>query len=82
MLVQIGLKGEELGIYEESGDSSIWISQSALPKNQPLVWYKVSFIIFYLKVFVKLQTETSHQCINCYTRFTKLILLIFTLISS
>ncbi|CAL9155385.1 unnamed protein product [Musa hybrid cultivar] len=40
---QIGLKGEELGIYEESGDSSIWISQSALPKNQPLVWYKGYF---------------------------------------
>lgn len=38
---QIGLKGEELGL--STGSSSLWASQPALPKNQPLVWYKVNF---------------------------------------
>ncbi|XP_073149105.1 beta-galactosidase 8-like isoform X2 [Henckelia pumila] len=37
---QIGLKGEELGL--SSGSSSLWVSQPALPKNQPLVWYKTT----------------------------------------
>ncbi|XP_058086630.1 beta-galactosidase 6 [Magnolia sinica] len=41
---QIGLKGEELGLYEDSsGSSSQWVSQSTLPKNQPLIWYKTNF---------------------------------------
>ncbi|XXG74073.1 hypothetical protein AAC387_Pa07g2886 [Persea americana] len=40
---QIGLKGEELGLYRAaSGSSSPWKSGS-LPKNQPLIWYKASF---------------------------------------
>ncbi|XP_075485409.1 beta-galactosidase 8-like isoform X2 [Primulina tabacum] len=38
---QIGLKGEELGL--SSGSSSLWVSQSDLPKNQPLIWYKTTF---------------------------------------
>lgn len=39
--MQIGLKGEELGLYKDSsGSSSAWISET-LPKNQPLTWYKV-----------------------------------------
>ncbi|KAJ4970437.1 hypothetical protein NE237_003536 [Protea cynaroides] len=40
-IYQIGLKGEELGL--SSGTSSQWISQSSLPKNQPLIWYKTNF---------------------------------------
>ncbi|XP_043696699.1 beta-galactosidase 8 [Telopea speciosissima] len=40
-IYQIGLKGEELGF--SGGTSSQWISQSSLPKNQPLIWYKVNF---------------------------------------
>ena len=39
--MQIGLKGEELGLYRDSSGSSLpWISET-LPKNQPLIWYKV-----------------------------------------
>ncbi|XP_047939162.1 beta-galactosidase 8 [Salvia hispanica] len=38
---QIGLKGEGLGL--STGSSSLWVSQPALPKNQPLVWYKTTF---------------------------------------
>lgn len=38
---QIGLKGEELDL--PIGDSSQWNSQSTLPKNKPLTWYKTSF---------------------------------------
>ncbi|KAA8544029.1 hypothetical protein F0562_021794 [Nyssa sinensis] len=38
---QTGLKGEELGL--PSGTSSGWVSQSTLPKNQPLIWYKTHF---------------------------------------
>ncbi|KAK0606316.1 hypothetical protein LWI29_036436 [Acer saccharum] len=38
---QIGLKGEESGL--PSGSSSQWISQSTLPKNQHLIWYKTMF---------------------------------------
>ena len=43
--LQIGLKGEELDL--SSGRSSQWISQSTLPKKQPLIWYKVksNFIV-------------------------------------
>ncbi|XP_027342633.1 beta-galactosidase 8-like isoform X3 [Abrus precatorius] len=37
---QVGLKGEELGL--SSGSSGQWNSQSTLPKNQPLTWYKTS----------------------------------------
>lgn len=36
---QIGLRGEVLGLF--TGSSSEWIMQPTLPKNQPLVWYKV-----------------------------------------
>ncbi|CAL5200286.1 unnamed protein product [Lathyrus oleraceus] len=38
---QIGLKGEELGL--SSGSSELWNSQSAVPKDQPLTWYKTNF---------------------------------------
>ncbi|KAK8645399.1 hypothetical protein V6N13_119230 [Hibiscus sabdariffa] len=38
---QIGLKGEDSGL--PSGSSSQWNSQSSLPKNQPLIWYKTNF---------------------------------------
>ncbi|KAK9153441.1 hypothetical protein Sjap_000921 [Stephania japonica] len=38
---QIGLKGEDLGLSD--GSSSQWVSNSALPKNQPLMWYKTTF---------------------------------------
>lgn len=37
---QIELKGETLDLY--TGSSSLWVS-SALPKNQPLTWYKTNF---------------------------------------
>ncbi|KAJ8768713.1 hypothetical protein K2173_023617 [Erythroxylum novogranatense] len=40
---QIGLKGEESGLPD--GNSSQWVSQSILPKKQPLTWYKTSFDI-------------------------------------
>lgn len=40
LLLQIGLKGEELDL--RGGHSSQWISKSTLPKKQPLIWYKVN----------------------------------------
>ncbi|KAK7273284.1 hypothetical protein RIF29_14333 [Crotalaria pallida] len=36
----VGLKGEDLDL--PSGNSRQWNSQSTLPKNQPLTWYKVT----------------------------------------
>ncbi|KVH90786.1 D-galactoside/L-rhamnose binding SUEL lectin domain-containing protein [Cynara cardunculus var. scolymus] len=38
---QVGLKGEALGLH--TGDSSLWVSGSSVPKSQPLIWYKTSF---------------------------------------
>ncbi|XP_020095547.1 beta-galactosidase 6-like isoform X2 [Ananas comosus] len=40
---QIGLKGEDSRLYETSDDSSEWVSDSTLPTNQPLIWYKTKF---------------------------------------
>ncbi|XP_020259719.1 beta-galactosidase 8 isoform X2 [Asparagus officinalis] len=40
---QVGLKGEESGLYGKSADSSEWTSDSTLPTNQPLIWYKTTF---------------------------------------
>jgi hypothetical protein len=37
--MQVGLQGEDLGL--SSGSVGQWNSQSTLPKNQPLIWYKV-----------------------------------------
>ncbi|KAK7341805.1 hypothetical protein VNO80_24744 [Phaseolus coccineus] len=39
---QIGLKGKGLG--PSSGSSGQWNSQSTLPTNQPLIWYKTNFV--------------------------------------
>ncbi|WVZ01924.1 hypothetical protein V8G54_022730 [Vigna mungo] len=39
---QIGLKGEDLG--PSSGSSGQWNSQSTLPTNQTLIWYKTNFV--------------------------------------
>ncbi|KAL5064200.1 hypothetical protein RYX36_012680 [Vicia faba] len=39
---QIGLQGEDLGL--SSGSVGQWNSQSNLPTNQPLTWYKVILI--------------------------------------
>ncbi|GFZ13150.1 beta-galactosidase 8 [Actinidia rufa] len=38
---QVGLKGEALGLSR--GGSSVWISDPTLPKEQPLIWYKINF---------------------------------------
>ncbi|XP_078440385.1 beta-galactosidase 8 [Wolffia australiana] len=38
---QIGLKGEELGLYK--GSSGQWSSLSSSSVNKPLVWYKTTF---------------------------------------
>ncbi|KAH0469966.1 hypothetical protein IEQ34_001524 [Dendrobium chrysotoxum] len=41
---QVGLKGEESGLYGSSSvNSSEWESLPSIPKNQPLIWYKSSF---------------------------------------
>ncbi|PKU80113.1 Beta-galactosidase 6 [Dendrobium catenatum] len=40
---QVGLKGEESGLYGSSVNSSEWVSLPSIPKNQPLIWYKSSF---------------------------------------
>ncbi|XP_058757536.1 beta-galactosidase 8-like [Vicia villosa] len=39
---QIGLQGEDLGL--SSGSVGKWNSQSNLPTNQPLTWYKTNFV--------------------------------------
>ncbi|RZB80061.1 Beta-galactosidase 8 [Glycine soja] len=39
---KVGLKGEDLGL--SSGSSGQWNSQSTLPTNQPLIWYKTNFV--------------------------------------
>ncbi|OIW08574.1 hypothetical protein TanjilG_03250 [Lupinus angustifolius] len=38
---QVGLKGEELDL--PNGSSGQWNSQSTLPKDKPLTWYKTNF---------------------------------------
>ncbi|KAK7262331.1 hypothetical protein RJT34_29899 [Clitoria ternatea] len=40
---QVGLKGEDLDL--PSGNSGQWNSQPTLPKNQPLTWYKINFVV-------------------------------------
>ncbi|KAJ4787145.1 Beta-galactosidase [Rhynchospora pubera] len=41
---QIGLKGEDMSLFDDSDDSaSLWLSDSTLPTNVPLVWYKTQF---------------------------------------
>ncbi|XP_020973461.1 beta-galactosidase 8-like isoform X2 [Arachis ipaensis] len=39
---QVGLLGEDLGL--SSGNAGKWNSQSTLPKNQSLTWYKTNFV--------------------------------------
>ncbi|PNY07301.1 beta-galactosidase 8-like protein [Trifolium pratense] len=39
---QVGLQGEDLGL--SSGSVGQWNSQSTLPTNQPLTWYKTNFV--------------------------------------
>ncbi|XP_058729818.1 beta-galactosidase 8-like isoform X2 [Vicia villosa] len=39
---QVGLQGEDLGL--SSGSVGQWNSQSTLPTNQPLTWYKTKFV--------------------------------------
>lgn len=40
---QVGLKGEGSALFEVSTDSSEWESDSTLPTNKPLIWYKTTF---------------------------------------
>ncbi|MQL82322.1 hypothetical protein Taro_014801 [Colocasia esculenta] len=37
---QVGLKGEDLGLYK---NSDVWSPSSTLPTNMPFVWYKTTF---------------------------------------
>lgn len=42
MLIQVGLKGESLGLHTVSGSSSVeWAEGSLLAQKQPMAWYKV-----------------------------------------
>ncbi|KAL6907545.1 hypothetical protein ACP4OV_002584 [Aristida adscensionis] len=40
---QVGLKGEDLHLYDPSEVSPEWVSANAYPTNQPLIWYKTKF---------------------------------------
>lgn len=40
---QIGLQGENLNLYTESGSSNEWNSVAETPLNQPMIWYKTTF---------------------------------------
>uniref|UniRef100_A0A0D9VS16 beta-galactosidase n=1 Tax=Leersia perrieri TaxID=77586 RepID=A0A0D9VS16_9ORYZ len=40
---QIGLRGEDLHLYNPSEVSPEWVSDKAYPTNQPLIWYKTKF---------------------------------------
>ncbi|CAA6662429.1 unnamed protein product [Spirodela intermedia] len=43
-IYQIGLKGEELGLYKGFNKSPLlWSSHSPLAINKPLIWYKTTF---------------------------------------
>lgn len=51
---QIGLQGEHLGVFKESGASTVnWVATSTPTKNKPLTWYKV-------KVFKRLVSTVSN----------------------
>ena len=48
MILQIGLKGEQLNLYVESGIGNVqWEKVASPPKNQALTWYKVIYMIVY-----------------------------------
>ncbi|GJN30924.1 hypothetical protein PR202_gb19270 [Eleusine coracana subsp. coracana] len=40
---QVGLRGEDLHLYDPSEASPEWVSANAYPVNQPLIWYKTKF---------------------------------------
>lgn len=40
---QIGLRGEDLHLYDPSEASPEWVSANAYPINHPLIWYKTKF---------------------------------------
>ncbi|KAL3698056.1 hypothetical protein R1sor_012132 [Riccia sorocarpa] len=41
---QVGLKGEELGFFTDSGSQSdSWVPVTSLPLEKPLIWYKTTF---------------------------------------
>ncbi|WVZ56297.1 hypothetical protein U9M48_006848 [Paspalum notatum var. saurae] len=40
---QVGLRGEDLHLYDPSEASPEWVSANAYPTNQPLIWYKTKF---------------------------------------
>ncbi|KAL2644811.1 hypothetical protein R1flu_012398 [Riccia fluitans] len=41
---QVGLKGEELGFFTDSGSQSdSWVPATTLPLEKPLIWYKSTF---------------------------------------
>ncbi|ONL96145.1 Beta-galactosidase [Zea mays] len=41
---QIGLRGEDLHLYDPSEASPEWVSANAYPINHPLIWYKVMIL--------------------------------------
>eukprot|EP00250_Pteridium_aquilinum_P030785 c42131_g1_i1 orf=3-380(+) len=40
---QVGLQGELLQLYSENGSHNVDWSSSSTPKNQSLMWYKMTF---------------------------------------
>ena len=60
ILLQVGLKGEDLGL--SSGSSRAWNSQTTFPKNQPLIWYKVIVFSIYCFPWYKLWNFKLKEC--------------------
>eukprot|EP00250_Pteridium_aquilinum_P015845 c22797_g1_i1 orf=77-2668(+) len=40
---QVGLQGEKLHLYADSGSSNAWISVAEIPRDRPMIWYKIAF---------------------------------------
>lgn len=73
--VQTGLKGEDLDF--PSGSSPQWDSKSTLPKQQPLIWYKVICQFNYLNA-VPRETSISNKLRYLVQLFVKsLVLVVF-----
>ena len=42
MMLQVGLLGESLRLYDDSTPANVtWSAPSSVPNSSPLIWYKV-----------------------------------------
>jgi len=70
LILQIGLRGEDLHLYDPSEASPEWVSSNAYPINQPLIWYKVSMIIWPWNPYMTFKWTQSGLKDKIYTLYS------------